>query len=609
MSSSFPAFRNSNVNRANSTGDDSSKDLKSNIRESRWIQPEQWQLPEVEQKFKEGAISFSEVLGMLQNLGIKVQRFELDRILEKHDRNKDGQLSKEEFEDLYLKLRAEKDPGSTWNKTVKPMVRGVDRFVTKNNDASGDINSNSSTVDKDQEASGPYHSVLVEERVWTTNWVNQLLADDAHLNLRTNPIDTQDPHGLYKRCQDGILLCKLINIAVPKTIDERAINLNFSKQDIFRQSENLELAINSARGIGCKVVNIHSENISKGVPHLVMGLLWQIIRMQLTSEINLKHVPGLVLLLRDGETAESLLKLSPEELLLRWVNYQLQRSQYKGKPVSNFSNDIKDSEAYTYLLNVIAPANTKPPLTHNPLNETDLRRRAELMLQESDKIKARAHITPEDVVKGNPKLNFAYLYDIIRPNTVDWPKIYKTFNAIKERFQKLNNCNFAVNYAKDPLNFKVTGIGGADILEGNKTLTLGLVWQIMRAYTLSILQKLANSSKPIADKDIINWANEKLQSTNKKTVLTSFQDQALSDSMLICDLIDAIKPGSVQYNLLKTSGTPEAKMDNALYAISMARKIGSRIYALPEDIVETKQKMLLTVFACLMATDMLVPKK
>ena len=63
--------------------------------------------------------------------------------------------------------------------------------------------------------------------------------------------------------------------------------------------------------------------------------------MQLTSEINLKHVPGLVLLLRDGEKPEDLLKLSPEELLLRWVNYQLQRSQYKGKPVANFSGDIK----------------------------------------------------------------------------------------------------------------------------------------------------------------------------------------------------------------------------------------------------------------------------
>ncbi len=55
----------------------------------------------------------------------------------------------------------------------------------------------------------------------------------------------------------------------------------------------------------------------------------------------MKHVPGLVLLLRDGETAEDLLKLSPEELLLRWVNYQLKRSQYTGKPVTNFSGDIK----------------------------------------------------------------------------------------------------------------------------------------------------------------------------------------------------------------------------------------------------------------------------
>ncbi len=48
-----------------------------------------------------------------------------------------------------------------------------------------------------------------------------------------------------------------------------------------------------------------------------------------------------------------------------------------------------------------------------------------------------------------------------------------------------------------------------------------------------------------------------LKSANKTTFLTTFQDQSLSDSMLICDLIDAIKPGSIQYNLLKTTGTPD----------------------------------------------------
>lgn len=36
------------------------------------------------------------------------------------------------------------------------------------------------------------------------------------------------------------------------------------------------------------------------------------------------------------------------------------------------------------------------------------------------------------------------------------------------------------------------------------------------------------------------------------------------------------------------------------YAISVARKIGARIYALPDDLVEVKPKMVMTVFACLM---------
>ena len=35
----------------------------------------------------------------------------------------------------------------------------------------------------------------------------------------------------------------------------------------------------------------------------------------------------------------------------------------------------------------------------------------------------------------------------------------------------------------------------------------------------------------------------------------------------------------------------------------MARRIGARVYALPEDIVEIKHKMVMTVFACLMSKD------
>lgn len=47
---------------------------------------------------------------------------------------------------------------------------------------------------------------------------------------------------------------------------------------------------------------------------------------------------------------------------------------------------------------------------------------------------------------------------------------------------------------------------------------------------------------------------------------------------------------------------------NAKYAISMSRKIGARVYALPDDLVEVNQKMCLTVFACLMARAKQVKK-
>jgi hypothetical protein len=45
-------------------------------------------------------------------------------------------------------------------------------------------------------------------------------------------------------------------------------------------------------------------------------------------------------------------------------------------------------------------------------------------------------------------------------------------------------------------------------------------------------------------------------------------------------------------------------MSNAKYAITMARRIGAPVYALPEDLTEGKHKMVMTIFASLMLVDM-----
>ena len=74
--------------------------------------------------------------------------------------------------------------------------------------------------------------------------------------------------------------------------------------------------------------------------------------------------------------------------------------------------------------------------------------------------------------------------------------------------------------------------------------------------------------------------------------------------MPIIHLIDVIKPDVIDYNIVLSDATTEEQcMSNAKYAITMARKIGAPVYALPEDITEVKHKMVMTVYASLMLAD------
>jgi len=66
--------------------------------------------------------------------------------------------------------------------------------------------------------------------------------------------------------------------------------------------------------------------------------------------VNLKDHPNLIVLKKPDEELEDFLKLTPEELLIRWFNYHLSNACHP-KRVANFSSDIKDAENYTVLLN------------------------------------------------------------------------------------------------------------------------------------------------------------------------------------------------------------------------------------------------------------------
>ena len=87
----------------------------------------------------------------------------------------------------------------------------------------------------------------------------------------------------------SLTFSKMINLSAPDTVDDRAINKpKDGKLSIYKVHENMTLALNSARSIGCNIVNIGAEDLEKGKPHLVLGVLWQIIRV---SVIKIDYQP------------------------------------------------------------------------------------------------------------------------------------------------------------------------------------------------------------------------------------------------------------------------------------------------------------------------------
>ena len=63
---------------------------------------------------------------------------------------------------------------------------------------------------------------------------------------------------------------------------------------------------------------------------------------------------NLAVMLKEGERLNDFMKLSHEEILIRWANYHLAKSN-SGHQISNVTTDIKDSVAYIHLLNQISP--------------------------------------------------------------------------------------------------------------------------------------------------------------------------------------------------------------------------------------------------------------
>ncbi|KAL8467608.1 hypothetical protein ACS0TY_031014 [Phlomoides rotata] len=169
------------------------------------------------------------------------------------------------------------------------------------------------------------HTISESKKSSYVAHINSFLGEDKFLKDFL-PMDPSTD-ALFELAKDGVLLCKLINVVVPGTIDERAINTK-KVLNSWERNENHTLCLNSSKAIGSTVVNIGTQDLVEARPHLVVGLISQLIKVnqilhesiviihqlkiksetyivvvkyqiQLLADLNLKKTPQLVELVED----------------------------------------------------------------------------------------------------------------------------------------------------------------------------------------------------------------------------------------------------------------------------------------------------------------------
>ena len=325
--------------------------------------------------------------------------------------------------------------------------------------------------------------------------------------------------------------------------------------------------------------------------------------------------------------------------------------------MSNFSSDVKDGENYTVLLNQLAPdiCSRRPLQTQDSLQRAEqILQNAEKLecrkfltptalvagnpklnlafvanlfnthpgldpITEEEKLEvedfdaegereARVFTLWLNSLDVQPAVNSLFddlrdgnillqAYDKVVQGSVNWRHVNKPPASGGElmRFKAVENTNYAIELGKQ-MHFSLVGVQGADITDGQRTLTLGLVWQLMRRDISETLTHLAQrlGKREITDAEMIKWANEQSRKGSKNSSIRSFKDQAIGSGIFLLDVLNGMKSSYVDYELVTAGKTEDEAYANAKLAISIARKMGATIWLVPEDICQVRSRLVVT---------------
>jgi len=376
-------------------------------------------------------------------------------------------------------------------------------------------------------------------------------------------------------------------------------------------------------------------------------------RLCLTKKISLKDCPEIMRLANEGESLQDMLKLPPESILIRWLNFHLKKVGTE-KQVTNLGSDLKDSVALIQVLHSL----DKDKCSTAALGESDLVKRADATIKTAESIEIPALVRPADIVSGNSKLLTIFVAEMFNTrhgleqlneeekeafekfgiidddvegsreersfrfwiNSLNIEDVYidnlyddvsdglvvlKVLDKLQSSsvnwkiidkkpnntYKKGINCGEAIKVCQK-LGLKLPGISGNDFVTGNKKNILAVVWQLVKLHYTKIIGSLSED-------DLVKWANN-LVADHK---IKNLKDKEMSDGHYLLQVLSSIEPRAIDWDIVKKGEAEEDKENNAKYIVSIVRKLGGVVFCVWEDLVKVDYKQTFILFATIYELD------
>ena len=457
-------------------------------------------------------------------------------------------------------------------------------------------------------------SEVQAELEFYSKYITHFLSSDPDLSA-LYPISHLN---LVETLKSGVLLCKLINTIKPNTITTTSIYTQIPLSP-FQQRANLNLAINSLRFLDPTLPACTYTSILDCDMPTILEILWRTVKFYHLNQISAENFSDLSSLIAPNNDPDTIWLLSPEELLLRWVNLCLSPYETK-KPLINLTEVGVDTlvlvgksiwgaefnESFQWIVETVMSNELKDGLSDLCLNPTQYKFRvlilAEMFKSKFPKIQNSLKKVPREETAFRKWINSLNIPEISSQNLcLDLEKsplkLLKLLNILTNGSTDLSNIPQIQSEPNQYWDlFWSVGKTLNFSLPPNRPLSmnfpeiLSCVWEVIKFATLHFIN-LPNES------DLLAWANAKLKNPIPDLSSESVPKGCLLDILLQIDKRVLENEQIQEYSPINEHIDPKLNEINAKALVSGIRKLGGRVYFSWEDIAEGNEKIALVVCA------------